>query len=489
MSTPVASRVQDSHARVIWALFLGAATCALLLLVPTGGLRQQVIVASLGLAGLGLVALLVVGRQTGVGEALRTGKFGAWASISFLVIFGLSSLTWYAPAVGSAALISRDSVLRALVLVGLGQVCWLLGYLLGPGRLLGGAFAKVMAVLLSDRGSPRPTAAGIGLLFAFGMLGQLLRVASGGFGYLQNPATSVSQASPFALGIYLLAHLGEFALIGGAVRHFGKPSARSRTALLFIGGFQLVVGLLSGNKEPMVMVVVGLVLAYAVTRRRLPARTLLAGAIVFLLFVVPFVGAYRSLVRGQSAAISVEEAFAAAPSIAAGSLSANNLVASGQYLSLRLREIDNVAIIVQKTPEVIPYRPLSEVAVAPIIGLIPRLIWAGKPILSSGYQFSQQYYNLPASMYTSTAITPQGDLLRHGGPAVLFLGMLFMGIGYRTLDRYFRPDADYRHLFFIIALFPVLIKYETDIVGLLASLPVTFLAAAAAARLSGVGRR
>lgn len=472
--------------RVAGASFLTAAGLLLLLLVPPTDDRREVVMLSLTATAFGLVGLLVIGHRTGVQVALRTGKLGAWASLSFAIVFGLASGTWFASPVGSAALIERANVVRALVLVSIGQACWLIGYLVGPGRLLSGMFARFMAMLVPQDGSPgRPTAWGVGTLFALGLLGQAIRIVSGGFGYLQNAALAVSQASSFGFALSVLAHLGDFSLVGVAILHFRAPSARSRTALLAIAGTQLLFGLLSGNKESFVLVLVGLVLGYAAVRRRLPTRLLLVGGLVFLVFVIPFVSAYRAVVRGQSVTLGAQEAFAAAPDIAAASASESSLLASGQYLSLRLREIDNVAIIVQKTPNSVPYRPLSEFALAPVIGVIPRAIWPSKPIIATGYQFSQQYYNLPSTMYTSTAVTPQGDLLRHGGLPVLFLGMLFLGMGYRLIDRHFRPDIDYRHLFFVVALFPSLVKYEVDIVALLASLPATLLAAAVASRIAG----
>ena len=66
--------------------------------------------------------------------------------------------------------------------------------------------------------------------------------------------------------------------------------------------------------------------------------------------------------------------------------------------------------------------------------------------------------------------------------------LVMLGVGYRLLDGHFRPDVDYHHLLFVVALFPSLVRYETDIVTLLASLPAAFLLAAVAARIADRGQ-
>ena len=151
----------------------------------------------------------------------------------------------------------------------------------------------------------------------------------------------------------------------------------------------------------------------------------------------------------------------------------------------RVSRIGDVAIIVQRTsPSDIAYRPLTELLEAPFLGLVPRAIWPGKPILATGYQFSQQYYDLAPSQYTSSAITPEGDLWRHGGWLVLIAGMLLFGAGVRILDA---ATADTNtvplQLLLVVSFVPLIVKHETDAVTMLASVPSLLFGVALAARI------
>ena len=110
---------------------------------------------------------------------------------------------------------------------------------------------------------------------------------------------------------------------------------------------------------------------------------------------------------------------AAAPAIAsqvvASDLSPAVFGQSVSYLAKRIRTIDTPAIIMQRTPSEIPYASPAQLLISPVVDLIPRIVWPGKPILAPGYQISQEYYQLPPQIYTSSNVTPEGDLYRHGG--------------------------------------------------------------------------
>ena len=54
--------------------------------------------------------------------------------------------------------------------------------------------------------------------------------------------------------------------------------------------------------------------------------------------------------------------------------------------------------------------------------------------MTYGYQFGQIYFGVPATNYTSFAVTPLGDLYRHGGWIPVLVGMFLLGCGVRFLD-------------------------------------------------------
>ena len=107
--------------------------------------------------------------------------------------------------------------------------------------------------------------------------------------------------------------------------------------------------------------------------------------------------------------------------------------------------------------------------------LVPRAIWPGKPILDTGYEFSQTYYELPATVYTSSAITPVGDLYLHGGWIPVIVGMFLLGCGVRLLDDVMDVYGNPHCIFLFLLLFPSLVKQEDDWVGILAGIPGTLL--------------
>ena len=63
----------------------------------------------------------------------------------------------------------------------------------------------------------------------------------------------------------------------------------------------------------------------------------------------------------------------------------------------------------QRTPSEIPYTNPAQLVISPVIDLIPRLLWPGKPILTVGYQIREEYFQLPPQVYTSSSVTPEGD--------------------------------------------------------------------------------
>jgi hypothetical protein len=211
-----------------------------------------------------------------------------------------------------------------------------------------------------------------------------------------------------------------------------------------------------------------------VIRRRLPAGAVAAALLFFLLIVIPFNQSYRTSARG-AVTLSTSQAIAAAPAIAghvlASDLSPSVLQQSASYLAERIRTIDSPAIILQRTPAQIPYSSPADLLISPVVNLIPRILWPGKPILAPGYQMSQEYYQLPAQVYTSSDVTPEGDLYRHGGWLTLIVGMFLGGCGIRILDEVTDLRRSVRGGFLLIVLFPDIVQAGSDCASLLAGIP------------------
>ena len=105
---------------------------------------------------------------------------------------------------------------------------------------------------------------------------------------------------------------------------------------------------------------------------------------------------------------------------------------------------------------------------------------------------SQEYFQLPAQIYTSSDVTPEGDLYRHGGWFPLVAGMFLLGCGIRILDETTDLRRSVHGAFLIILLFPDIVQAGSDCATLLAGIPgkvLLWLAVIAASFRAGRGRR
>ncbi len=454
-------------------------------LATVGQPTRAVVWGSLGFAAYAASLLCLVGG--GQGKFLGLGRwwFGSWTLLWYCTAFGLATLSWVQPQTGTSAEISLSSVLRALWLVAVGMTLWVLGYWVGPGPAARRFGNKVMAAL-SLRFAPEvrsPLAPWI--LYAVGAAARIASAATTGhFGYVGNVQSDVTTASG---NQQLLSDLGlcaPLAVAAAALQVYRErvPGARVTLTVLFL--VEIAFGAASGNKQGFIVTILAVAIPFTVARRRLHKGLLVfAGlaltGLVFLLIVVPFNQAYRSTDRNASGTLSLGQALGAAPSILGQTIGSGNAVgvlsSSATFLLSRISEIDSPAIIMQRTPGEIGFLSPTQLGEAPIATLVPRAIWPGKPILDAGYEFSQTYYEEPATVYTSSAITPIGDLYLHGGWIPVIVGMFLLGCGVRFLDDVMDIYGSPHCVFLFLLLFPSLVKQEDDWVGTLAGIPGTLL--------------
>ena len=464
-------------------VLLGVALVPLLVAGILGSdVRGRIVVGAVGVALLALAGLVLVRGLPASSDGISRWRIGHWYLLWSLFAFGIASMTWLQPQTGSAAQITLDSIVAGLVICGVTLLAWLFGYLLGPPRplvdLVGGALARVYrGSAPAFGGGARPW-----LLYGAGLAARYATtLLSGGYGYIGNAAAAVSSATAYGQALAILATLCVFAVAVAAYRYFASDRRESGVTLLVLVVAELTIGAVGGTKESFVTTILAVLIPYGALRGRLPRKALVASVVLFLLVVIPFNQAYRQTVRDTSYNMTPSQALGVAPEVLSrtvgNQVSPDGLVESGSYFLRRIRAVDYVAIIYQKTPVVIPYRSPTEFLVAPFVGMIPRALWPGKPILAGGYQFAQEYYGLPSTMYTSTPVTPQGDLLRHGGWTVLVGGMVLFGLVCRLLDRLLRPERDPRAIFFLLVFLPVLVKSEMDVNTLIATVPVGIVTA------------
>lgn len=424
--------------------------------------------------------LCVAGRRQGKSLGLSHWRLGSWSLLWYGSSFGLATLTWLQPQTGLAPGLSPSSVLRALWLVAVGITVWFLGYLTGPGRGARRFGAKVMGTLDRRFASTVRSPLAPWILYAIGAASRVaFALTTGTFGYVGNAQAAVTTASGYQQWLNIGGSCAPLAVTAAALQVYRErlPGARVTLAVLFLA--EIGFGVASGYKQEFVITILAVAVPFTVARRRVHKGLLISAIAVILLVVIPFNQAYRGVARGSSGTLSTSQAIGAVPGLLARTVSngdvAGTLSSSASYLLIRIKNIDSPAIIMQRTPGQIPFTSPLELIEGPLISVIPRALWPGKPILASGYQFSQDYYGLPATVITSTAITPVGDLYRHGGWIPVIIGMFLLGCGTRFLDDALDVRGSPHATFLFVLLFPVIVNQEADWTGMLALIPGTLL--------------
>jgi hypothetical protein len=466
-------------------LFLIAAAIGLLAVTlanqdrPTVAVVWGSVALTTYLAGL----LRLTGRRYD-GLGISRWKIGPWILMWYGIAFGLVTVAWSQPQPGTASEIAVSSVLRALWVVAVGTTALCIGYQVGLGRPIALRAERVMSVLRSHFGPVVRSSAAPWVLYGIGTTARLLTAATTGrLGYLGNASLAVSSATGYAQFLSTLSNCAPLAVAAAGHQAFRDRLPGSRVTLLVLFLAEVAFGAVQGVKGEFVITALAVAIPFSAAHRRLPKMALSVLVLAFLLVVIPFSQVYRSSVREGSVTLTPAEAIGMAPSILGESAAGigTALPTSAAYLAQRVREIDDVAIIVQRTPNQVPFQSPSRLIADPLAGMIPREIWPSKPINLTGYEFGQKFFGLPSSAYTSTPDTMPGSLYWDGGWISLITGMFLLGCGVRLLDRILDARADPHAMFLILLLLPVLAAGEEDWTLVLASLPAvafTWLVAA-----------
>lgn len=433
-----------------------------------------------GLAG--VATARIHGRLS---EGLASGMLMPWYAAVFTVTYGLTTLAWLEKPVGSQAIITPDSIRNAITLAAVGFASALFGYMAGATF----ASASVPRIGTWFTGRPaEPTLAGAWLLFLIWAGASAQSIRQGSVGYLANVSNVLSNPSPFAQALSLASSMGLLAVASAAWGHAKHRSFGWRIALALFVLFEGAFGLLSGTKESLIYLGLAVVLGRAAQRRKLPTTRVIIVFAVIIAIVVPLITAYRQVVNSNPGRLSVGQVLGNLSTIWNQTQQANSSQ-RGVYDTFLWREsrISDLGIIVQRTPSQIPFQSSSKIWEAPVVGMIPRAIWPSKPVLQSGLDFAHQYYQIPSTVYTSSASTPTGDLYMHGGYLVVIFGMLIVGFLMSVLDAAGAALRDPRWIFLVLTLFPIVLKQEIDYLSMAAALPYNLIAIGIAMRLARFG--
>jgi hypothetical protein len=458
-------------------LFTAAIVLSMQALANTGQPTHAVAWGSVGLAAYAASLLCLIGGGKERWLGLGLWWIGSWTLLWYGVAFGLASLTYLQPR-PEVALISLSSVLRALWLVAVGMTLWVLGYFLGPGRPALRFGNKAMAALSVRFTAEVRSPLAPWILYAIGTAARIATaVTTGRFGYVGDVQSGVTTASSYQQWLSYLSLCAPMGVAAAALQVYRQrvPGARVTLIVLFLA--EIVVGAAAGGKQNFIITILAVVIPFTSARRKIPKGMLIFAVLAFLLIIVPFTQAYRTTTR--SGTLSASQAFEAVPGTVRQTVATGDVAGVFSYTTSfmldRISEIQSPAMFMQTTPTQIGFLSPLELVEAPVIDLIPRAVWPGKPIMDPGYQVSQEYFGLPSSVYTSFAVTPIGDLYRHGGWIPVIVGMFLLGCGVRFLDEVMDVSGNPHSVLLFLLLFPSLVKQENDWVGMLGIIPGTLL--------------
>jgi hypothetical protein len=374
----------------------------------------------------GLIAAWLLCGICALGPILLLGRGAArepvvyYPAIAFADLAG-SALLWLGEPT-SVVWLSRTDIANALVLVAAGFVAFWLGW-----YALRGTRPAELRAPLPERYLPSREATIA--LAVFGVLCILLRIATGSYGYARDFDTG-GPLGPWMEWVTAGGVALDIALAFAAIRYFGAAD-RSRgrpelgvllVLLVLVFGFGLLAGFKVGETFPKLLV---LAFIFAQFRGRLPWK-FIAVSIMLLVLAAPVVQKFRELsqqdVIGQRATALLVPAVQATAKDASASFSG-----AVDTLTGRVRQVENVAVILRDTPSAFPHTGGADIPGAIMAALVPRVVWPGKPIQDAGREFPQVYLGQPATARSALGPTHFGDLYRNFGIAGVLIGMGLLG--------------------------------------------------------------
>lgn len=455
-----------------FALAVGAAAFAL---SETGSVETRLWTAVLGSVAVGAGALVAVNSAAKARGWIILTRLGPATIVLYTLSFGVFGLAWLSPQTQSRLVIDPAQIPPAIAVSMIGLIALTVGYLLGPpGVLTRSAQSLVAKAFPVGPWSLRVPSIAV-LLYLTGTAARAFRLSTGQYGYLQDASQTLASPSPFAQALSMVESLTTIALVVAAIDFFVVTrSTRARFVLAVFTASEVFVGFSSASKQQVLFTLTAVALVKVLSGQRIRVLRIVP-VVVLVSLLFPFVSDYRSTIRGgDTGQIAATTALAEVPAVIRrtfDSVSIETILRDGpSSVAQRLRQIDNIAVIRQKTPALIPYQPWTLLVAEPLVLGIPRAVWPSKPVIATGLQFAQDYYEQSSSQYSAAAVTYPGDLYRHGGVAPLLVGMTLLGLILRLVERALSPSNDARHLIVFVPVFLHLIKLESGVAVYLVTL-------------------
>jgi hypothetical protein len=399
---------------------------------------------------------------------LHGAKDMAWSSVPVLLtleaVLGFAGLPVWRFITGADVLDATYTQAMFVVLVGFSGF-WL-------GSLL---FLKEAGIVFVPQahGTPSRVTVTCGAMLLLGTAGDYALWKTGLFSYSADSQLRVSSYG-FIQWMTFTSNLLLLALVVSGIEVIGKRSTETSIRLVFWLSLVLsfTFGLISGMKSGPLFPLVFVLLLYAITKRRIP-RTALLLPVVLVVFIYPFVNAYRdNLNAGYRSQFNtpggLEATLVQSFDDAFRNFGSAGTESQGKYSESATARLSYLAYVrdVVGLPAPAMLSGDEKLWLAPLYPLAPRFLWKDKPVLNKGQRLS---ILLGRGDQTSSAITPIADLYSMYGYAGVALGMFIWGVCLQLFMNWIgdRPVSEIG-LFIYILMLRQLLNLEIDSVALIA---------------------
>ena len=199
---------------------------------------------------------------------------------------------------------------------------------------------------------------------------------------------------------------------------------------------EIMYALPTGSKERILFPIAILLFMYAL-KTKLAVIPIVTSILVFIFFIFPFVGVYRSIPLSGDAFIDLQRTFDIYlyqfGHFSQEALGKMSYMIFGERLNYSLI----VSVIIEKTPKIWDFKH-GYTYLFFLISLVPRILWPGKPSIT-GFDnvFGRDYGFLgPTDYSTSVDMTWVGEMFVNFGWYGIFVAFLY-GVLFQTLYTYF----------------------------------------------------
>jgi hypothetical protein len=268
-----------------------------------------------------------------------------------------------------------------------------------------------------------------------------------------------------ALG--LVSTLTDVAVVLYAIYYYSRRKAgvtAGRAAFGAMVAIQLMTGLMTGYREPVVVSLMAVLFARHYVWRGLRMREVAIGVVLVVFVITPVSRAYRNLVWGKGTGtlpaltmLPGAVASEAGEQYRSGTSLLDYAAKSMANISSRFHGADSMIACMATVPRYVEFQDGKTLYLLPISVLVPRALWPEKPKIGLGTFFREKIWRGPEEESGSggqIAITQVGELYINFGLWGVIVGMMVLGVIHRCAYECWREnfrEGNYNALLFYFA--------------------------------------